>query len=374
MIKISRASVGDEEAAAVKDALSFGYFGHAAKVIEFEQRLGALLGVSHVVATNTGTSALHLALSALGIGPGDEVIVPTLTFVGCFQSIRATGARPVPCEVLPDTLSIDVADVRRRTTPATKAIMPVHYAGNPCDLTALREFASSRGLRIIEDAAHAFGSIFEGRPIGNGGDIVCFSFDSIKNITCGEGGAVICPDEGLADTMRRQRLLGMERKSHASTSWKDRAWKFEVTSPGYRYHMSNLNAAIGLAQLDKLDGFITRRREICRRYDTEFAQLSGVKPLAIDYTKAAPHIYVVRVPGGRRDGLITFLKNRDIETGIHYMLNHLHPLFDDGTRLPVTEGLFDEILTLPLHCELSDDDVAKVIESVAAFDRVAVPA
>jgi len=364
MIKVSRGCLGEAELAAVKEAFDYGYFGLAAKVAEFEQALAAYLGAPYVVATNTGTSALHLALDAAGIGPGDEVIVPSLTYVACFQAISSTGARPVACDVHPDTLLMDVADARRRLTPRTRAVMPVHYAGNPCDMDALEALAEGRNIRIIEDAAHALGSTYRGRRIG-GGDIACFSFDSIKNVTCGEGGAVCCRDEGLAEIMRQKRLLGVDRQTQAAASWKERDWHYEVRTQGYRYHMSNINAAIGLVQLGRLDEFIARRRQICRRYDEAFYRVSGIETLKIDYNQVAPHIYVIRARNGGRDRLMAYLKEQDIETGINYIPNHLQPFYAaEGVTLPETEAAYGEILTLPLHCGLSDADVGRVIGAV----------
>ena len=374
MIKVSKGCVGEEELAAVREAFEYGYFGLAARVLEFEEALKQYLGVEHVVATNTGTSALHLALDGLGIGIGDEVIVPSLTYVAAFQAIAATGATPVACDVEPDTLLMDLVDAEGRITERTKAVMPVHYAGSPCDMDALLELGERHRLRIVDDAAHAFGSTYKGRKVGGLGDVTCFSFDSIKNITCGEGGAVICRDGELAEMLRQKRTLGISRKSSADNA-KVRGWQFDVTTNGFRYHMSNINGAIGLTQLKRVSSFIARRREICRVYDAAFRYLAGVQPLQINYDETAPHVYVVRVKDRRRDQLMEFLGNRDIETGINYVPNHLHSYFRvNGLRLPETESAYSEILTLPLHCALSDSDVKFVIDSVASFflDRKSV--
>lgn len=364
MIKVSRGCLGKEELARVKEAFDYGYFGLAGMVLEFEEELKKYLGAQQVVTTNNCTSALHLALDALGIGEGDEVIVPSLTFIGSFQAISVTGAAPVPCEVYPDTLCMDIADVRKRITLKTKAVIPVHYAGNPCDMDALLKIAKEHDIRIVEDAAHALGSYYKGRKIGSFGDITCFSFDSIKNITCGEGGAIICQDTELADLLRQKRLLGIDRKSHAAT-WKERSLSYEVKTQGFRYHMSNINAAIGLEQLKKIDSFISRRREICRKYDSAFGKMLGVNCLPINYDEVAPHIYVMHVGNGKRDKLIAYLKDIDIETGINYIPNHLQPFYRrENADLPVTEKAYQEILTLPLHCGLSDADVSRVIQGV----------
>jgi dTDP-4-amino-4,6-dideoxygalactose transaminase len=368
MIKVSQGCLAEEELAEVREAFAYGYFGMAHKVFAFEERLKQYLGAAHVVTTSTGTAALHLALAAAGIGPGDEVLVPSLTFVASFQAIRATGAMPVACDIEPETLQLDLADAVRRITPRTRAIMPVHYAGNPCNMDALLDLAASRGLRIIEDAAHAFGATYRGRKIGSFGDIACFSFDSIKNITCGEGGAVACRDDKVAETIRQMRKLGI--KSSASVAGTDKKWNppFDVVGLGYRFHLSNINAAIGLAQLKKVEQFLARRRAICRQYDAAFAALDGVERLRVNYEEAAPHTYVMRVRGGLRDGLKCFLAERGVETGINYVPNHLHSYFRrDGVRLPETERAYAEILTLPLHCALTDVQVAAVIAAVHDF-------
>jgi len=359
--------MGEEELSAIREVFEHGYFGLGSQVLEFERKLSEYLGAEHVIALNTGTAALHVALDALGLGPGDEVITPSLTFAACFQAIALTGARPVPCEVTPDTLLLDLADVSRRITSRTRVLMPVHYAGNCCDMDAIASLAQRHQLRVVEDAAHAFGSTCRGRRIGSFGDIVCFSFDSIKNITCGEGGAVVCRDPSLADLIRTKRVLGTDRKPMVGADPNQR-WGYQVTTRGFRYHMGNINAAAGLSQLAKADRFIARRREIARRYDAALGPLPGIHPLRIDYAEAAPHIYVVRVKEGRRDLLMRCLRDAGVETSVNYVPNHLQPYFrDEAVSLPETELAFEEILTLPLHCGLSDRDVETVIEGIRAF-------
>jgi len=368
MIKLSQGCLGEEEIKEVLSAFEYGYFGLAAKVDEFEQELKNYLGASFAIATNSGTNAMHLALDALGIGKGDEVIVPSLTFVASFQAISATGAIPIACDVLPETLLIDVEDVRKKISENTKAIMPVHYMGNPCDMDALLKLKELHGIRIVEDAAHAFGSTFKDKKIGGFGDITCFSFDSLKNITCGEGGVIICNEKELYELCRKKRNLGMDRKNQTTTSWKDRSWSYDVDTQGFRYHMSNINAAIGLAQLKKIDKFVFRRREICFKYENAFQSLEGIQLLSVDYKTVAPHIYVIRVKNDLRDSLMQYLQDQEVETGISYIPNHFHTLYRQADLvLPETEKAFKEILTLPLHCKLSDSDVGTVISSIYNF-------
>lgn len=367
MIKVARAVMGPEEHAAVREALDRGYYGLAEKVNEFENAVKSYLGTEHVVAVNNGTSALHLALDVAGAGDGDEILVPSLTFVASFQAISMTGATPVACDVSADTLLLDIQDAGRKITKKTKAVMPVHYAGNPCDMDALLSLCEKHGLRIVEDAAHAFGSLYKGKKIGSFGDMTCFSFDSIKVITCGEGGVVVCRDAQTEARLRHKRLLGMDRMSHGK-EWKERSWSYDVAEKGYRYHMSNINAAIGLEQLKKVDVFIARRREICEAYRNDLQHLPGVCFLDIHTGHIAPFMFVVRVKNGKRDALMQFLKDHDVETGIHYVPNHLHTLYrNDGIALPQTEKAFDEILSLPLHAALSDEDVERVCSLIKEF-------
>ena len=244
-MKVSRGCCGAEELAQVKEAFEYGYFGLAYKVEEFEKAIAEYLVTDrNVVATNTGTSAVHLALATLGIGEGDEVILPSFTFVATAQTISETGATLVFCDVHPDTFLLALEDVKRKITSKTKAIIPVHYAGRPCDMESLLKIKEDKGIRIIEDAAHAFGSYYNGKKIGSFGDITCFSFDSIKVMTCGEGGAIVSDDPVFADLAKQKRLLGIDRKTMHVKDWKKRSWVYDVPSQGYRYHMSNINAAI----------------------------------------------------------------------------------------------------------------------------------
>lgn len=370
MIPVSRPSTGPEELEALKKVLGSGWLGLGAVTAQFEEAVKAYLGARHVVAVNNGTSALHLGLDALGIGPGDEVIVPSLTYAASIQAILAAGAAPVFCESREDDLLMDLDDVKRRITPHTKAVMPVHYCGNPCDMDALLALAKQYGFWVIEDAAHAFGSTYKGRKIGSFGHATCFSFDPIKTITCGEGGAVVVHDDSIAEKLRCKRILGIDKDA-----WRryqnSRSWFYEVTTQGFRYHMPNFCAAIGIVQIKKVDEFIRRRREICRLYDAAFSDLKTIKTLRINYDEVTPHIYVVRVLNGRRNEFMDFLKERGVETGVHYIANHIHPAFKRYVYepLPKATRLWREIVTLPLYYDMADPEVNTVIEAVTAFEE-----
>ena len=369
MIKSSRGCCGEEELLEVKEAFEYGYFGLAYKTAEFEKEIANYLQTDrYVITTNNGTNALHLALDTIGVKPGDEVIMPSMTFVATAQAVQMVGATPVFCEVLPDTFLIDVEDVKRKITSKTKAIIPVHYAGRPCDMDALIEIKNNTGIRIIEDAAHAFGSFYKGKKIGSFGDITCFSFDSIKVMTCGEGGAIITNDSSFDDLSRKKRLLGIDRKTMHEKDWKKRSWVYDVPTLGYRYHMSNINAAIGLAQIKKVDSFILRRRDICKLYDKGFENVCGIQKMSGGYDNITPFMYVVRVKNGKRNELKEFLMEHDIESGISYIPCHHFSLFkDDSNSFPITDLLYSELLCLPLHYALSNEDVCRVIDTVKSF-------
>ena len=267
MIRLSKSVVGRAEADAVAHIIEdIGYLGMGATVGELEQQLAAYIGGGRrALCVNSGTAALHLALQAV-TRPGDEVLVPSFTFVATYQAIRAAGCKPVSCDIRPDTLTLDLADAERRITPRTTAMMPVYYASNSCMAPDYQAFAREHGLRLVEDAAHSFGCSCQGRKISSFGDVVCFSFDGIKNITTGEGGAVLTADEDVIQKVSDARLLGVQKDSEKRYAGQ-RSWQFDVVDQGYRYHMSNIFAAIGLVQLSRFEReFAPRRRAIAQRY------------------------------------------------------------------------------------------------------------
>ncbi|MFB3777995.1 MAG: DegT/DnrJ/EryC1/StrS family aminotransferase [Bryobacteraceae bacterium] len=325
------------------------------------------LRVRHVLAVSNCTAALHLALGALELAPGDEVIVPSLTYVSSAQAILAAGGKPVFCDVGEQDLLASPEDVARCVTPRTRAVVLVHYGGRVCDVAGVRRTLGSSSIRIVEDAAHAFGSVSGAGPAGSLGDVGCLSFDPIKNITCVEGGAVATNDDEIAAKVRLRRNTGID-----SDSWrragKDRPWHYEVHDRGLRYLMPNLNAAVGLVQMGKFERFRARRLAIVRRYDNALRGLPGILTLRHDPDGAVPFNYTLRVIDGRRDELEQFLRERGVGSWVHFIPCHSQPLFSrESVRLPVTEKIYPEILCLPLHCELSDSDVEEVIAAVTEF-------
>jgi dTDP-4-amino-4,6-dideoxygalactose transaminase len=370
MIHISKAVVGPAELEAMGRVMrEDGYLGIGREVRAFEEELQEYLGGQgrQVICLNSGTAALHLAVQAV-TNPGDEVLVQSLTFVASFQAISAAGAVPVACEVNPETVTLDLEDAARRITPRTRAVMPVHYASNPGDLEAIYQFAQGYGLRVIEDAAHAFGCTYQGRKIGSFGDLVCFSFDGLKNITSGEGGAVVTSDAGVIQSVQDARLLGVHRDTEKRYQGA-RSWEFDVHQQGYRYHLSNLFAAVGRVQLQRFEGeFKPRRIELAQKYRAAFAGREDIQLFQGEPGPIVPHIFPMRVLYGKRDELRQFLQERGIESGIHYKPNHLLSFYGgEKGVLPVTEKLYEELLTLPLHPGLSDAEIDYSIASVNEF-------
>lgn len=375
-IRLSKSMVGEREREALAQVIGDGRLGMGSFVEKFEKELQAFIGGDgrSVMCVNTGTSALHLAVQACGIGPGDEVLVPTITYVASFQAISAAGATPVACDVDVATLCLDALDAGRRITRRTKAIMPVHYASGQGDLDGVYELARKNGLRVIEDAAHAFGGYWKGARVGARGDVVCFSFDGIKNITSGEGGAVVTADLDIARRVRDARLLGVEKDTEKRYQGQ-RSWEFDVTGQGWRYHMSNLFAAIGSVQLQRLDSeFAPKRVALAQRYEELFEGNREIRTLKLDYGRVVPHIFPIRIADGRRDEVQQALIADGIECGIHYKPNHLLSLYGGrAVTLPVAEAAYRQMLTLPLHVELTEADqdrIAEVVRMSACATRV----
>ncbi len=369
MIRLSRSIVGPlEAAAATKVIVEDGYLGMGQAVQKFEQELKAYLGVKHVICVNSGTAALHLAAQAAGLKEGDEVLIQSLTYVASFQAISATGAVPVACEILPESGLLDLADAVRRLTARTKAIMPVHYASNPGNLDAIYAFAKANNLRVIEDAAHAFGCVYNRKMIGSFGDISCFSFDGIKNITSGEGGAVATNNDQIAEFIMNARLLSVENDTAKRFSG-ERSWEPDVRYQGYRYHMSNILAAIGSVQLTRLESeFKPKRISLAKQYRAALSRLPQIKLLQGEPGDIVPHIFPIRVLNGKRDELRQYLMEKQIQSGIHYRPNHLLTYYGAATgKLPTTEAFHREIISLPLHPGLSNDDLELVIDCLTNF-------
>jgi len=356
MLRLSKSVIGQAEKEAVLQVLDKEYLGMGGAVKRFEEDLSQFLGRS-TVCVSTGTGALQLAVQAAGLGKEDEILVQSMTYLASFQAITATGAKPIPCEIYEDTFTIDLADAEKRLTSRTKAIMPVHYAGGVGNLNEIYQFAQKYGLRVIEDAAHAFGTIYQNQVVGSMGDIVCFSFDGIKNITSGEGGAIISNDAEIIRKVSDARLLGVQKDTEKRYAG-ERSWEFDVSEQGWRYHMSNIMAAIGYTQLRRFPQFKEKRQALAKLYQSLLQNHEKITLLNHDYQQIVPHIFVIRVPSQIRDSLKAKLDAKGIQTGLHYKPNHLLSFFNTSRFvLSKTEQIFREIITLPIHPDLTEMEV-----------------
>jgi len=367
--------VDSELRAAVDEVVRSGWWSMGPKVLEFEQAFGEFCDVRHALAVANGTAALHLALLAAGCGPGDEVILPSLNFVAAANAIAHTGATPVFCDISgPDDLNLDPADLEAAIGPRTKAVLVLHYGGFPCDMQAVRELAEQRGLIVIEDAAHAPGATWRGRPCGGLGLVGCFSFFSNKNLPVGEGGMIVTDDDALAERVRLLRSHGMttltweRHRGHASS--------YDVVAQGFNYRLDELRAAMGLVQLRRLPDENARRGTISARYRE---RLDGVNGITMPFgeleegTTSAHHLAVALLPEGRRDDVRAALSERRIQTSVHYPPIHLFTHYTElGSRrpLPRTEAVAARVVTLPLYAHMRDEQIELVTEGlIEALDE-----
>jgi len=370
--------IGDEEIAEVVDTLKSGWVTTGPKARRFETDFSAFLGDPglHSIAVNSATAGLHLALEALGIGPGDEVITTTHTFTATAEVVRYLGADVKLVDIDPATLNIDPAAVRAAITPRTKAIVPVHYAGLAADMPALLAIAREHGLKVVEDAAHALPTTCGGQLVGTlASDVTVFSFYANKTITTGEGGMLVTRDEAIAQRARVMRLHGMNRDAFDRFTAKVPSWYYEVVAPGFKYNLTDIAAALGIQQLRKAHAFQLRREAIAAQYDAALADLPLVlppRPAAGD--RHAWHLYVIRLADGAgvaRDRFIEALFEAGIGCSVHYIPLHLHPYWRDRYALkpemfPHSQLAYERMVSLPLYTRMTDADVQRVAGAVRA--------
>lgn len=370
-IPYGRQTIDDDDIDAVVEVLKSDWLTTGPAVERFEADICAYTGARYGVAVSSGTAALHAAMFALSIGPGDEVIVTPMTFAASANCILYQGGTPVFADVDADTLLLDPAAVEAAVTPRTKAVIAVDYAGQPCDWDALRAIADRHGLALVDDACHALGATYKGRRAGTLADISVFSFHPVKHITTGEGGMAVTDDERLATRMRHFRGHGIT--TTASQREKSGAWFYEMTDLGYNYRITDFQCALGSSQLKRLDGWIAKRDELARAYDAFFAAHSelGITPLKQrPEVVNAYHLYVVRHP--RRDAAFKHLRANGIGANVHYVPVHLHPYYREhvGTRegmCPVAEEAYRQVLTLPLWPGCDDCSIKKIL---AEMDKI----
>lgn len=369
-LPFSRPSLGEEELAAVKSVFESGWITTGPKNAELEQAFCQLTGNQHAIAVSSATAGMHVTLLALGIQPGDEVITPSLTWVSTLNIITLLGATPVMIDIERDSLMVTPVQIEAAITPRTRAIIPVHYAGAPADLDAIRAIGARHGIPVIEDAAHAAGCYYKGQHVGHQGTAI-FSFHAIKNMTCAEGGLIVTDDAALAERLRSLKFHGLgvdayDRHTHG------RKPQAEVIMPGFKYNLPDISAAIALVQLKKLPAINERRAAIAQRYLTALADTPFL-PLAqpIWSHQHAWHLFIIRVDeaqcGISRDALMETLKAQDIGTGLHFRAAHTHKYYRERypqLSLPHTEWNSERICSIPLFPDMRDEDVNRVISAL----------
>lgn len=352
------------------DAFDVGWLGMGASTKEFEERIATYLNLDgrYVAATNTGTSALHIALIAAGVKAGDEVITPSFNYVADHQAISATGGQVVMCDIQEDNLGIDCDKAEELITEKTKAILPLHFAGIPCDIKGVYNLARKYNLRVVEDCCHAFGSTIEGKKIGSFGDISCFSFDPVKIITSIDGGAVVVNSRKEIQHLQLLRFLGVDKET-AERYKNKRAWDYDVLCQGFRYHMTNIFASVGISQIKRVDEFIKSRRNVCRAYSEAFGAIDELKVPQTDFTNVSPFIYSLRVLNGKREALINHLQRKKIDVGVHFIPVHKHTFYCGSRRgdMTVTDEVVKQVITIPLHSNMKPEFVERVIDGVTNF-------
>lgn len=366
-------SIGNDEKKAVLEVLESGWLTTGPKVKQFEQEFAKYIGARHAIAVNSGTAALHLALDAVGIKEGDEVIVPTMTFAATGEVVHYLKARPVLVDCEFGTFNMDPKDVERKITIKTKAIIPVHFGGEPCDMDRISEIAGHHNLKVIEDAAHALPAKHREKMVGTIGDITAFSFYATKNITTGEGGMITTDNDDYAERMRIMSLHGI-----SEDAWKrytaEGSWDYEILYPGFKYNMTDIAAAIGIQQLLKCDRFWETRKYYAELYDKGFEGVPEITtPALANGRQHAWHLYVIQLNLERlriaRNAFVELLKKENIGTSVHFIPLHLHPYYRESfgykpEDFPNASSIYERIISLPLYPKMTEEDVNDVIEAV----------
>ena len=372
-IPFARPWIGDDEIEAVNEVLASKWISTGPKTAEFERRFAEYIGVKHALAVSSCTAALHLSLVAAGIGEGDEVITTPYTFTATSEAIGYTGAKPVFVDIDPINLNIDVDKISEKLTPRTKAILPVHIAGAPCDMHALLEICKSRNLTLIDDAAHAIPTDYKGRRIGSIGDLSVFSFYANKNLTTAEGGMITTNRDDYAEMIKPMRLHGLNKDAWARQSNRS-MWYYQVDSQGYKYNMTDIQAAMGLCQLMKLNKAIEIRRKYIQIYQERLSKIPEiVTPPGETHHRHSWHLYIIQLRTDQlkisRDDFVDAMRDANIECSVHYIPLHLFSYYQKryGYRegdFPCAEAAFERVVSLPLHMDLTVDDVLTVVDTI----------
>lgn len=371
-LDFSPPAISEQEIEAVVDTLQSDWITTGPKTKDFEVQFAEYIKTQNALAVNSCTGALHIALAVLGIGPGDEVITTPMTFAASVNVIEHVGATPVLVDVEPDTLNIDPVSVAKAVTPQTRAILPVHYAGHPVEMRPIMRLAQVHDLYVVEDAAHALPAYYEGKMIGTLGDLTAFSFYATKNLTTAEGG-MLTGDTDLIEQARVWSLHGMSRDAWNRYE-QNGSWYYEIVAPGFKYNMTDIQAAIGLVQLGRLEAMQRRRYEVVQQYNAAFSSIEELEtPTERPNVQSAWHLYVLRLNLDRltidRNQFLDAMKKRNIGTSVHFIPIHLHPFYRNKhgwqpEDFPIAYREFQRIVSLPLHPGLTDEDVEDVIAAV----------
>lgn len=373
-VRLFKPSLGESELKNVREAFERSWVGFGGQVQRFEEAWSAHLGGANSLALNSGTAALQLAVQAFGFEPGSKVMVPAITFAATAMAAINNRLVPVFVDVDERTASLSVQDMERKYSPDVVAVIPVHYAGHPADMEAIVDFARSKGMKVIEDCAHTPGSRYGDKPLGLWGDFGCFSFEEKKCLTTGDGGMLCATDSDLLERVRPARWLGIDKdvwhrfskeRERKAESGEVPPWYYEVTMPGHKFNMNDLAATIGLAQLERLPAMNRRRSEIVKRYLEGIGNTNGMEPLIpFEPERYTYQIFGLRVD--RRDELIAALNRQGISSGVHYMPLGRHPFFREwASPCPVADRIWTSFVTLPLHPDLTDAEVDRVLEAVS---------
>lgn len=370
-IPYGRQSINDDDINAVVEVLKSDFLTTGPKIAEFEEKFAQYVGAKYAVAVSNGTAALHIACLAAGLKEGDEVITTPITFAASSNCALYCGATPVFVDIDPITYNIDYREIEKHITPNTKAIIPVHFMGQPCEMDEIHRIAKQYNLIVIEDAAHAVGAEYKGRKIGGLSDMTEFSFHPVKHITSGEGGMVTTNNELLYEKLKLFRTHGITRNVNEMSRY-DGAWYYEQIDLGYNYRITDLQAALGISQLSRVDLFLKRRREIALKYDEAFRNVSGITiPPKQDGVLSAYHLYVIKVDKEIRRELFDYLRESNIGVNVHYIPVYTFPYYRKHGYGEVccdnAEALYESMISLPIYYDLTSEEQDYVIEKITNF-------
>lgn len=371
MIPYGKQTIEQDDIQAVVDVLKSDFLTTGPKIAEFEQTVADYVGAKYAVAISNGTSALHAACFAAGIGPGDEVITTPLTFAASANCVLYCGGTPVFADVDPKTYNIDPEDIRRKITDKTKAIIAVHLAGQPCDMDAIHSIAREHGLIVIEDGAHALGSVYKGKKVGSMSDMTTFSFHPVKPITTGEGGMIVTDNEDFYKKMVLFRSHGITRDDSMMTR-NDGPWFYQQFDLGYNYRITDIQCALGCSQMKKLDRFLARRKEIVARYNEAFADCDNIiTPYQLSDTESGWHLYIVQVKKCDRRQVFENMREKGIGVNVHYIPVYMHPYYQEhgyeNVHCANAEEIYSHIISLPLYPGLTSEQQDYVIDTLKSL-------